>query len=400
MEIDYDIVIIGAGLVGLTTALACASKNCSVLIIDHVHPKTQITEQFDGRASAVAASSYRMFEKLGVLKDHADHIEVIRDVLISDGEVGKETSPLSLHFDSTDMDNPSGYMIENRRLRAALLKAVDQNPDITLNAPAIAESWETHPSYVEINIDDVALTAQLIVAADGRNSQTRAKAGISVTRVPYKQKAIVTTVLHELPLNGTAHEIFYPQGPFAILPLTDNRANIVWTDKPEAVTAAMSLSEPQFDAELRRRFGDFLGLVSSVAPRWSYPLSLQMVEKYVSERVVLVGDAAHVIHPIAGQGLNMGLRDAAALADVIANAKSLGLDIASQLENYARWRSFDNNMLAGATDMFNRFFSNNIAPVKHVRRLGLGMVDKLSPLRSFFMREASGELGDLPTLLR
>lgn len=396
--------IVGGGLAGLTCALACAHKGAKVAVIDAADPKALLKADFDGRASAIAASSYQMYRHLGIHDRLGDDVQPISDILISDGEAGHAPSPLTLHFDADQIDEPAmGYMIENRRLRRALLDGISAADNITLIAPAKVVSTGTDAAHAVVELDGgKVVSAKLIVAADGRNSRLRSGAGISVTSWPYKQKAIVTTVKHELDHSGVAHELFLPSGPFAILPLTDNRASIVWTDSPAAVDAAMKLPDEAFAAELARRFGGFLGDVAPCAPRWAYPLSLQMAEEYTSARLALIGDAAHAIHPIAGQGLNMGLRDAAALADVFAEAREGGLDIGGDgaLDSYEQWRRFDNAVLAAATDVFNRLFSNNIPPVKHARRLGLGLVDKLAPARSFFMREASGQMGELPSLLR
>lgn len=403
MKHDYDIAIVGCGLVGLTAALACASKGADIILLDRDNPKLALDAGFDGRASAIAASSFNMYRHLGIADALKGHIQPITDILITDGETGEAPSPLTLHFDSQDIGGePMGYMIENHRLRRALLEAVTDHENIKIAAPVMIEDIDLTPESAAIHLaceDDIR--ASLLVAADGRNSFCRRRAGIDVTTMPYEQKAIVTTVEFEKPHHGVAHELFLPKGPFAILPLTGTRASIVWTDSPRAVEAAMALPDEAFAAELSRRFGDFLGKVKPCAPRWAYPLSLQMAETYTAERLALIGDAAHAIHPIAGQGLNMGLRDAAALADITETALSAGLDLCGAgLPDYEIWRNFDNSALAGATDILNRFFSNNIGPIKHVRRLGLGLVNKISPARTFFMKEASGQIGDLPSLLR
>lgn len=403
MTQTYDIAIIGGGLAGLTTALACAFKGAKIILVDRDDPAAALTAEFDGRASAIAASSFQMFRHLGIAKALEGHIQPIHDILISDGEVSTGMSPLSLHFDSAVAGTgPMGFMIENRRLRAALVNAVTDHDNITFLAPAKVTSIDRTEPRAAVSFDGhPGIEAALIVAADGRNSFCRRSAGIEVTTLPYAQKAIVTTVAHEKPHDGVAHELFLPSGPFAILPITGNRASIVWTDSPRAVDAAMALPDEMFAAELARRFGDFLGEVKPCAPRWSYPLSLQMAECYTDTRLALVGDAAHAIHPIAGQGLNMGLRDGAALADVVGDALATGLDIGgASLGDYELWRNFDNSVLAGATDIFNRLFSNNIAPIKHARRLGLGLIDRAPAARAMFIKEAAGQMGDLPTLLR
>ncbi len=401
MSHSADIAIIGAGLVGLTAALACAHKDATVLLMDAHDPDDHLVRSFDGRASAIAASSWRMFEHLGVAKRLEGHVQPITDILISDGEVGGYISPLTLHFDSEEAGGgPMGYMVENRLLRKALIEAARQSENITFVAPVTVSAFEETTNKVSVEFDGERSFASVLIAADGRNSWCRKQAGITVSNTPYKQKAIVTTVAHEKPHDGVAHELFLPNGPFAILPLTEHRSSIVWTDSPAAVDAAMALPEPAFAAELARRFGDLYGEVGPCAPRWAYPLSLQMAEQYVKGRIALIGDAAHAIHPIAGQGLNMGLRDAAALADVVEEARANGLDLMLQLSDLEIWRNFDNRILAASTDVFNRLFSNNIAPIKHARRLGLGLMDKIKPAQSFFIREAAGLHGELPSLLR
>jgi len=398
---DSDIIIIGAGLVGMTAALACAHKGASVILIDGQDPKNYLSADFDGRASAIAASSWRMYQHLGIDTPLDGQVQPITDILIADGEVGGFISPLTVHFDSADAgDQPMGYMVENRRLRQALYEAVTASEKIEFLAPAHVEGFSETPSGIEVTLTGRTVFASALIASDGRNSFCRKHAGISVSNTPYKQKAIVTTVAHEKPHQGVAHELFLPNGPFAILPLTEHRSSIVWTDTPRAVNAAMELPEHMFAAELARRFGDMYGDVGPCAPRWAYLLSLQMAEHYVKGRLALIGDAAHAIHPIAGQGLNMGLRDAAALADIVFSAKSNGLDIGTNLDDLQSWRNFDNRVLAASTDIFNRLFSNNVAPIKHARRLGLGIMDKVKPAQSFFIREAAGLQGELPSLLK
>lgn len=397
METQFDIIIIGAGLVGLTAALACAHKGASVCLLDAAHPD----KADDGRASAIAASSFAMLEHLGVADVLDEQVQPITDMLIADGAVG-DVSPLTLHFDSADAGGPTGYMIENSVLRSALLAQVKASDKIELRAPVEIKSTARNAKQVEVSITDgTQLTASLLVAADGRNSALRRAANIDVQRFAYDQKAIVTTVSHELPHDGVAHQIFFPGGPLALLPLTRQRCSIVWSDKARAIDAAMALDEASFTAELARRIGGFLGDIKLAAPRQAFPLSLQMAEQYTAERLVLIGDAAHAIHPIAGQGLNMGLRDAAALADVIETSLQTGLDIGgAAIGDYEAWRNFDNKMLGLTTDLLNRLFSNKVTPLRHVRRLGLAAVNRFKPAQAFFMKEAAGQSGELPSLLR
>ncbi len=412
MKTDFDILIVGGGLVGLTVALACAQAGFRIGVVDISAPSDQLAKRHDGRASAIATASFRMMRALGVadaLKRGDDsHAGPINKILVSDGQAGAAPSPLSLFFDSAQIADanagePLGYMVENRHMRHALHTQTKKQQNITWIAPAKVRDIKADEARATVIFDDgKMLSAALLVAADGRNSFVRHKAGIGVTAWPCNQKAIVTTVEHELPHQGIAHELFLPAGPFAILPLTGNRASIVWTERPRAADAAMALDDAQFAAELARRFGNFLGRVKPIAPRWCYPLSFLHADSYVGKRLVLVGDAAHAIHPIAGQGFNMGLRDAAALAEILVQARLEGRDLGDSftLAQFEQWRKFDNTALTLACDMFNRLFSNNIAPVKHARRIGLGVVDKLPSVRAFFMKEASGQIGELPPLLR
>ncbi len=395
---DYDVIIVGAGLVGLTAALACCHKGASIALIDVVHPANSKT---DNRASAIAATSLRMLKVLGVAETIKTELQPITDMLIADGGVG-DVSPLTLHFDSQDFGKPSGYMVENDVLRRALLNSVNGHKKITLIAPVEVLSVKRSSAAAQVELaDGKILKASLLVAADGRHSSQRISAGIEVSSRQYAQKALVTTFSHALPHDGVAHQIFFPGGPLALLPLTQNRMSIVWSDKAAAIDAALAIDETAFIAELRRRIGNFLGDITLTAPRLTYPLSLQMAERYTDTRLALIGDAAHAIHPIAGQGLNMGLRDAAALADVIAAARSVGLDIGgADLGEYEAWRNFDNQMLGMSTDILNGLFSNNIMPLRHARRLGLAAINQSDLAKSFFMTEASGQSGDLPSLLR
>ena len=401
----------------MVAALAIAHRNTgrmAVSLVDAAPPGPRDIE-FNGRAYAIAASSYAMLKHLGVAGRLTGQAQALTDILISDGDVGAAPSPLTLHFDSTDTaaGTPMGYLMESRHLSRALKDAIDDNTDITWRAPDAVTGFNAGDTGVTATLDSgKTLTGDLLIAADGRNSKLRQLAGIRTSGSDYDQMGIVTTVTHDLPHNGVAHELFLPSGPFAILPLPDDghgnhRSSIVWTEKTRAAKAAMALPDAMFEAELARRFGDHWGPVkvcarAGVMLRHAFPLSLQMAKAYTAPRLALLGDAAHAIHPIAGQGLNMGLRDAAALADVTASAMDEGRDIggAQSLGEYAAWRNFDNRALALATDVLNRLFSNDIAPVRHLRRLGIAAVDKAAPLRNVFIKEAAGQTGDLPTLLQ
>ena len=305
-------------------------------------------------------------------------------------------------MDSQNVNGPTAYMIENDVLRVALFSAGEAQSKIDIFAPTEMISSQRDSAGVSVLLSDgQRFTSSLLVAADGRNSVLRKSAGIGVSRQSYDQKALVTTFCHEFPHDGVAHQIFFPGGPLALLPLTENRMSIVWSDKAAAIDAAMNLPEAAFLAELRRRSGDFLGEMFLCADRQIFPLSLQMAERYTDLRLALIGDAAHVIHPLAGQGLNMGLRDAAALADVVETARAVGLDLGgADLETYGAWRNFDNQTLATSTDVLNKAFSNKILPLRHARRMGLSLVNRSDRAKVFFMKEAAGYMGDLPSLLK
>lgn len=398
MKMDYDIIIVGAGLVGLTAALALGQAGHEVALID---AQDFDAAHADPRASTLAASSAQLMKNLGLWDALSPDVQAVNDMMIGEGRPG-QISPLTLHFNGAARETPMAYMIENHALKSALHAAVLQTNSIHLKLGQSVTDFKADTGHADITLmGGEALSAALIIAADGRNSALRGFAQIAVEKHPYDQSAIVTTVAHEKEHGGVAQQLFFAGGPFAILPLTKNRSSLVWSDNPKAVSAAMALPDAMFHAEVSRRFGDHLGALKIAGPKLSYPLSLQMAEQYTSERLALIGDAAHVVHPIAGQGLNMGLRDVAAIAEVIAGAKATGLDIGgAQLELYAQWRRGDNRSLGLVTDRLNSLFSNRIAPLRHLRRLGLSSVEKSNLARDFFMSEAAGELGELPPLLR
>jgi 2-octaprenyl-6-methoxyphenol hydroxylase len=316
---------------------------------------------------------------------------------------------LFLHYDHRDLgDDPLGFIVENRVLRRALLQRLADLPDLVHLTPASVDRLETGPSAVVAHLaDGREVKARLAVAADGKNSRLREQAGIKTLGWHYAQQAITGVVVHDEPHHGVAVEHFLPAGPFAILPMTDDaagrhRSSIVWTERAAVVPAMMALDDAGFTTELAQRFGPYLGQVAPAGPRWSYPLGVLYAERMVGERLALLGEAAHVIHPIAGQGLNLGIRDAAALAELVVDACRLGLDpgAATVLERYQRWRRVDTVTLAAVTDGLNRLFSNSVAPVKLARDVGLALVDRAPPLKKLLMRHAMGVLGELPRLVR
>jgi 2-octaprenyl-6-methoxyphenol hydroxylase len=403
-DIRAEVTVVGGGMAGLTLALALASAGLEVALIERDDPALWADQTFDGRVSAIATGSRRVFETLGLWPAMAAEAAPVLDIRVTDDD-----QPLFLHFDHAELgQGPLGHIVENRLIRAALLGAVDRFPSLALIAPRGIAAIERNGREAAVILDDGrAVTAPLVVGADGRASPVREGAGINQTEWRYDQAAIVTTVTHERPHEGVAEERFLTPGPFAILPMTDDdagrhRSSIVWTERRDLVPALLDLGAADFNGALGERFGDHLGAVAATGPRWSYPLGLSLAEAYVADRLALIGDAAHGIHPIAGQGLNLGIRDAAALAEVVVDAARLGLDFGMKtvLEDYQRWRRFDNVALAGATDVLNRLFSNAFGPLRLIRGLGLAAVNRFGPARRLFMREAMGLAGDLPRLVR
>ncbi|WP_233560014.1 FAD-dependent oxidoreductase [Oleomonas cavernae] len=398
-----DALIVGGGMAGLTAAIALARAGLSVVLVDEQPPPLTVTPEFDGRVSAITHASVQLFKALGAYAAMAPFAQPILDIRVSDGRPGERPSPLFLHFHHGDVGpEPFGVMLENRHTRIGLMQTLAGLPQVTVLAPAQATVVERTPAGVRaVLADGRTIAARLVVACDGKASPLRAAAGIKTVGWDYGQVGIVTTVEHEKPHHGVAHEHFLPSGPFAILPMTGNRSSLVWTERKDLAPALMALGHEAFDGEVRRRFGDHLGRVVSVGPHFSYPLSFHMTTRFVDTRLALVADAAHAVHPIAGQGLNLGLRDIAALAEVLADGKRLGLDPGDGevLARYERWRRTDSLIMGSVMDGLNRLFSNDAAPVRLMRDLGLAAVNRLPGLKRFFMHHARGTVGKLPRLL-
>lgn len=407
----YDIVIAGAGLTGAAFALAAAQAGLRVVMVDPQPFSAQLAPSFDGRSTAIAFSTFRMLDALGLGETLRPHACRMDHILVTDGRrpgaASRPASPAFLRFDAEEIGGrtggePLGYMVENRRIRAALAEAVTR-AGIEIRAPASVAGVEVDPGKATVTLADGSrLIAPLVVGAEGRGSTVRKAAGIDTLGWGYGQSGVVATVRLGRDHGNVAHEYFLPSGPFAILPLTEQRASLVWTETTRRGEALRDASDEAFHAHLMRRFGEFLDGATVEGPRFVYSLSLSLAEKLVAPRIALIGDAAHGVHPVAGQGLNMGLKDAAALAEVLAEAARLGEDIGGEtvLERYARWRRFDNAALAAGFDAFVRLFSNDIAPVRLARDLGIAAVNRIGPLRRAFMHEAGGATGDLPRLLK
>ncbi|MGD9816423.1 MAG: UbiH/UbiF/VisC/COQ6 family ubiquinone biosynthesis hydroxylase [Hyphomonadaceae bacterium] len=403
---DADVILGGGGLVGQTLALALDQAGVSVAVVDAAKPADTLAPAFDGRAFAIAFASYRMWRALGLADDLDQVAQPIEQIMVTDGKLGRGPSILHLHFDGAEQENPDeplGLMLEARHVRMALDKAVRARPSIRMIQPMSVTAIERDAASTTVTLaNGDTLRAPLLVGADGRRSFVRQAAGIRTIAWDYPVTAIVATIAHERPHGAVAHEFFLPNGPFAILPLKGERSNIVWAEPRAAADALLKMPEEDFLAELRLRFGDHLGGLSLEGPRFGYPLSMQLAERMIDQRVALAGDSAHGIHPLAGQGLNLGLKDCAALAECIADGVGVGLDPGdvSILERYQRWRRFDNVTMALGMEFFDKLFSNEIRPLRAARRLGLAAVNAVGPARRFFMKYAGGAAGDLPKLLR
>lgn len=400
--VHSDVIISGGGLVGQTLALALAHHGLTSSIVDPADPMASIAPDFDGRASAIASATWRMFEVLGLADRLKPHACPIRQIWVSDA-----LKPGELDFAPAADDDALGQMLENRQLRLALAERVSAEPLIGLFAPATVTLQQRDAHGVTLSLSDgTMLKAPLLVVAEGRRSATRDAAGFAIAQWSYHHHALIGAFAHEQPHNNIAYEIFYSEGPFAILPLNDladgrHRSAFVWSVHESRGPALMKLGARGFTAELVKYMGGVLGDIEMIAQRQSWPLGFHRTAALTAERLVLVGDAAHGIHPIAGQGLNLGLRDAAALAEVLVEGARLGLDLgdAALLARYQRWRGLDNMLVALATDGLTRLFGVPGKGASLVRRAGLGAVQRTPLLKNFFMEQARGEAGDLPRLL-
>jgi 2-octaprenyl-6-methoxyphenol hydroxylase len=402
---DTDVLIAGGGFAGLTLAIALRQALGPSFAVTVADPALGASHAGDERASAIVAAARRLFEAVGVWDAVAGEAQPILDMVVTDSRLADATRPVFLSFGGDiEPGEPFAHMIDNRYLVAAL-EAKARELGVEFCATAVSAFSHSQPNAPRIDTalkDDSSIAARLLVAADGARSTIRQAAGIATHGWDYGQSAIVINVAHERDHGGRAEEHFLPAGPFAILPLTGRRSSIVWTEhKPEAARI-VALPDEEFHAELEQRFKLHLGELKVIGARRVHPLGFFVARSFIADRIALAGDAAHVIHPIAGQGLNMGLKDVAALAEVIVDAARLGLDpgAASVLEQYQRWRRFDTMAMGFATDGLNRLFSNRSDVLRLARDVGLGMVERLPGLKRLFIREAAGLVGELPKLLR
>ena len=405
MTHDSQILIVGGGLGGPALALALAQAGFSVTVVDALAQKTRKNAAFDGRAYALALASVRLLSRIGIWEMVAENTQPMLEIKVTDGRAGEgPLSPFGLHFDHAEIEEgPMGHMCEDRFLRHALLTAMAREASITHLSGETVVAQETGATSARITLaSGKTLSGMVLIGADGRSSGTAARAGIARTGWGYGQTALVAAIGHELPHSGVAHQFFMPPGPLAILPLPGNASSIVWSETEETAQKFHALSDADFMDVLRPRFGDFLGAIKLRGKRYTYPLGLSLANRFTDARLALVGDAAHGMHPIAGQGLNAGLRDVAALAQVLGEARMRGEDIGASgvLARYQQWRRFDTATLALATDVTNRLFSNDNPLLRLTRDIGMGAVNAIPPLRRGLIREAAGLTGDLPDLMR
>ncbi len=404
MKFDSDILIIGGGLNGPALALALADGGLSVTIIDALCANARGDAGFDGRGYALALASQRLLAAIGVWGDVTAQSQPINEVKITDGRAGEGPSPWMLHFNSDELaEGPMGYMVEDRYLYRAFQAGLKNHPLITQINSETVIGQDVGVAHVTVQTaSGKSLTGRILIGSDGRSSGTAQRAGIKRHGHDYNQTALVCAIEHALPHHGIAHQFFMPPGPLAILPLPGNRSSIVWSEETQEAARINALTDADYLAYLRPRFGSFLGEIKLAGARFTYPLNLTLADHFIAPRLALIGDAAHGVHPIAGQGLNLGLRDVGALAEVLIEAKRRGEDIGAVdvLERYQAWRQFDTTTLALATDGFNRLFSNDNSLLRLGRDIGLGIVNAFPTLRQRFIREAAGLTGDVPKLLQ
>ena len=403
MELDSDIIIVGGGLNGSLLAIAAAKIGFSTIVLDSKETHSDELNSFDGRSYALAASSVRLLKNLDIFEDIRDCSQPILDIEILDGKLVQGPSQFSLHFDNNEIhDGPMGYMIEDRFIPKALFAKILASKRIDYKFDSIVIKHYRQGNYISVRLDNgQKLRTKLVVGADGRNSDIAKRAKIKKSGWRYKQNALVCAIEHEIDHKGLAWQYFLPSGPLAILPMTGNRSSIVWTEKTNDADAISLLDDNQYMEILNSRLGSFLGKSKLIGGRHSFPLELRIADRFIDDRLALIGDAAHSVHPIAGQGLNAGFKDVAVLAHVLQDSCQRGEDFGSLgvLKRYEEWRRFDSVQLAYSTDLFNRLFSNENEALQLIRNIGIKILDSIPAAKRNIIKEAAGITGELPRLM-
>jgi 2-octaprenyl-6-methoxyphenol hydroxylase len=398
MNTQTDIIISGGGMVGMSMAIAAARLGLAVTVIEKYALPAQLEAAFDGRVSAIAHGSSLILDSIGAWEGMYAHAEPILDIRVSDGK-----SPFFVHYDHKEVGKPFGYIVENRYIRHSLQQAAALYPKLSIRENTSILTCKTDADHIEATLTNGdILTAQLVLATDGKNSVLREQFHIPTLKSDYEQTAIVCTIAHEKSHYGLAQERFLPAGPFAVLPLSNNRSSLVWVEPNDRVSLYLELDEENFVQEISERVGDYLGKITTEGERFSYPLSLVHAIHYTKSRFALMGDAAHGMHPIAGQGVNMGFRDVGVMEELLRKQLENGSDIGAQdmLAHYERWRRFDNVAMLGVTHGLNHLFCSSLIPIKTARGLGLWAVQRMPALKRLFMQHAMGMVGDLPERIR
>ena len=403
MKVDSDIIIVGGGLNGSLMAIAAANIGFSTIVLDSKDNEASAENRFDGRSYALALSSVRLLKNLDIFEDIIDKSQPILDIKILDGKLVQGPSQFSLHFDNNEIhDGPMGQMVEDRFIRKALFTKINKNEQIDYKSNSKVTEHKKQSGYISVTLDNgKKLNTKLLVGADGRNSELANRADIKKSGWKYNQSALVCAIEHEADHNGVAWQYFMPSGPLAVLPMTGKRSCIVWTEQNANAKAINLFDETRYTKILAARLGNFLGKFKIIGDRHTYPLELSIADRFIDERLALIGDAAHSVHPIAGQGLNAGFKDIAVLAHIIQDAHHRGEDLGSLgvLKRYEEWRRFDSAQLAYSTDLFNKLFSNENEALRLARNIGLKLLDSIPVAKRNIIKEAAGITGELPRLM-
>ena len=403
MKVDSDIIIVGGGLNGSLMAIAAANIGFSTIVLDSKDKEASAENRFDGRSYALALSSVRLLKNLDIFEDIIDKSQPILEIKILDGKLVQGPSQFSLHFDNNEIhDGPMGQMVEDRFIRNALFTKINKNEQIDYKFNSKVTEHKKQSGYISVTLDNgKKLNTKLLVGADGRNSELANRADIKKSGWKYNQSALVCAIEHEADHNGVAWQYFMPSGPLAVLPMTGKRSCIVWTEQNANAKAINLFDETRYTKILAARLGNFLGKFKIIGDRHTYPLELSIADRFIDERLALIGDAAHSVHPIAGQGLNAGFKDIAVLAHIIQDAHHRGEDLGSLgvLKRYEEWRRFDSAQLAYSTDLFNKLFSNENEALRLARNIGLKLLDSIPVAKRNIIKEAAGITGELPRLM-